>query len=67
MSAGTEEGGFAWLTLNYLLGHLGKKEDDTVAAIDLVGLCTITWLRGDLYMLRADTWGVIRTMVRGRN
>ena len=35
--AGTEEGGFAWLTLNYLLGHLGKKADDTVAAIDLVG------------------------------
>ena len=36
--AGTEEGGFAWLTLNYLLGHLGHKESDTVAAIDLVSL-----------------------------
>ena len=34
--AGTEEGGFAWLTLNYLLGHLGRREVDTVAAIDLV-------------------------------
>ena len=37
MRAGTEEGGFAWLTLNYLLGHLGKAEDSTVAAIDLGG------------------------------
>lgn len=35
--AGTDEGGFAWLTLNYLLGHLGQGEGDTVAAIDLVG------------------------------
>lgn len=34
---GTEEGGFAWLTLNYLLGHLGQAEDKTVAAIDLGG------------------------------
>lgn len=34
--AGTDEGGFAWLTLNYLLGHLGQSEGDTVAAIDLV-------------------------------
>ena len=31
------EGGFAWLTLNYLLGNLGKPEGETVAAIDLGG------------------------------
>lgn len=35
--AGTDEGGFAWLTLNYLLGHLGQSNSNTVAAIDLVG------------------------------
>jgi hypothetical protein len=35
--AGKEEGGFAWLTLNYLLDHLGKDEGDTIAAIDLGG------------------------------
>lgn len=35
--SGTDEGGFAWLTLNYLLGHLGKAEKDTIAAIDLGG------------------------------
>ena len=34
---GADEGGFAWLTLNYLLGHLGKPEDKTIAAIDLGG------------------------------
>ena len=34
---GTDEGGFAWLTLNYLLGHLGKSEAETIAAIDLGG------------------------------
>ena len=34
---GTDEGGFAWLTLNYLLGNLGKQESETVAAIDLGG------------------------------
>ena len=32
-----DEGGFAWLTLNYLLGKLGKHSMDTVAAIDLGG------------------------------
>ena len=35
--AGQDEGGFAWLTLNYLLGKLGKGEAGTVAAIDLGG------------------------------
>lgn len=34
---GADEGAFAWLTLNYLLGHLGKPEQDTMAAIDLGG------------------------------
>ncbi|KAK2077283.1 hypothetical protein QBZ16_004917 [Prototheca wickerhamii] len=34
---GADEGAFAWLTLNYLLGHLGEHEDKTVAAIDLGG------------------------------
>lgn len=35
--SGVDEGAFAWLTLNYLLGHLGKPHADTVAAIDLGG------------------------------
>ncbi|KDD73355.1 GDA1/CD39 nucleoside phosphatase [Helicosporidium sp. ATCC 50920] len=35
--SGANEGAFAWLTLNYLLGHLGSPEADTVAAIDLGG------------------------------
>ena len=34
---GQSEGAFAWLTLNYLLGHLGKPATETVAAIDLGG------------------------------
>eukprot|EP00891_Asterochloris_glomerata_P009175 jgi/Astpho2/9175/fgenesh1_pm.00137_%23_2_t len=34
---GSAEGAFAWLTLNYLLGHLGKPESQTMAAIDLGG------------------------------
>ena len=37
LGAGADEGGFAWLTLNYLLGHLGKPEEKTIAAIDLGG------------------------------
>ena len=35
--AGSDEGAFAWLTLNYLLGFLGKDGADTMAAIDLGG------------------------------
>ena len=35
--AGADEGAFAWLTLNYLLGHLGKEPGQTIAAIDLGG------------------------------
>lgn len=34
---GKDEGAFAWLTLNYLLGYLGKAEEETMAAIDLGG------------------------------
>lgn len=34
---GKDEGAFAWLTLNYLLGHLGKEPEATTSAIDLVG------------------------------
>ena len=37
LPAGTEEGGFAWLTINYLLGKLGAKTDETVAVVDLGG------------------------------
>lgn len=32
-----EEGGYAWLTLNYLLGKLGAGPEITVAAIDMGG------------------------------
>ena len=35
--SGVDEGAFAWLTLNYLLGNLGLEYFDTVAAIDLGG------------------------------
>lgn len=34
---GSDEGAFAWLTLNYLLGQLGEDGEDTMAAIDLGG------------------------------
>jgi apyrase len=35
--AGTDEGAFAWLTLNFLLGRLGGPPERTVSAIDLGG------------------------------
>lgn len=35
--SGVDEGAFAWLTLNYLLGNLGLHHSHTVAAIDLGG------------------------------
>lgn len=34
---GAHEGAYAWLTLNYLLGRLGRGHEATVAAIDLGG------------------------------
>lgn len=34
---GADEGAFQWLTINYLLGNLGKEIRATVAAIDLGG------------------------------
>lgn len=35
--AGADEGAYAWLTMNYLLGHLGGDESNTVASIDMGG------------------------------
>lgn len=46
--SGQSEGAFAWLTLNYLLGNLGKPYDETVAAIDLGGEVSsrrLPWVR----------------------
>lgn len=37
LGTGTEEGAFAWLTLNYLLDKLVGDPSDTMAAIDLGG------------------------------
>lgn len=46
--SGVDEGAFAWLTLNYLLGNLGKGEQQTVAAIDM-GECG-WWGEGHIYI-----------------
>ena len=68
-AAGADEGAFAWLTLNYLLGNLGKGEVDTMSANTVCAAAgadegafawlTLNYLLGNLGKGEVDTMAAI--------